>query len=56
MRGLFSHSFYKHVHKAAHLFIEMLKKSFFIEMVHKNAVGFIKVTVISIIISSSVCH
>ena len=29
LRGLFSHSLYKHVHKAAHVFIEMLKKSFF---------------------------
>ena len=37
LRGLFSHSLYKHVHKAAHVFIEMLKKSFFYK---KNIVLF----------------
>ena len=33
LRGLFSHSLYKHFHKAAHVFIEMLKKSFFLNIV-----------------------
>ena len=52
LRGLFSHSLYKHVHKAAHVFIEMLKKIFFLyknvtedaffyKNIHEDAVGFL---------------